>query len=173
MQLAALGIGSLSMASGCRTQRAPNMQFFGEDEARLVAAIADQIIPPDEWPGGRESGVPTFIDRQLVGPYRRFQRDYRTGLKAIDEGCMRRYRKTFEGLGSEQQRSFLEEMESGSLNEGVWRGGFGRHFFRLLRNHSLQGYYGSPRHGGNKNFTSFKMLGLDYPQIVGRNRHSS
>jgi gluconate 2-dehydrogenase gamma chain len=34
----------------------------------------------------------------------------------------------------------------------------------------MQGYYGSPRHGGNKNFISYKMIGLDEPQIIGENR---
>jgi len=173
MQLAAVGVGSLGIAGGCRGQRAPGLHFFALNEARLVEAIADQIIPPDEWPGGRESGVMNFIDRQLAGPYRRYQTDYRTGLKAIDDECMGRFRKIFEALSWEQQLSFLKEMESGALNQGVWRGGLSRRFFNLLRSHSLQGYYGSPRHGGNKNFASHKMLGLDYPQILGRNRHSS
>jgi gluconate 2-dehydrogenase gamma chain len=34
--------------------------------------------------------------------------------------------------------------------------------------HCMQGYYGSPRHGGNRDFASWKMLGLPYPQVVGR-----
>ncbi len=173
MQIAALGVGSLTIVGGCRSQRAPRMRFFAEDEVRALEAIADQMIPPDEWPGGRESGVVTFIDKQLVGPYRRFQSDYRTGLYAVTQDCAQRYGKKFEALSWDQQTSYLKEMESGSLNEGPWSGGFGRRFFQLLRSHSLQGYYGSPRHGGNKNFTSYKMLGLDYPQLVGRNRHSS
>ena len=173
MQMAALGIGSLTIAGGCRTEHGPNLCFFSEHEARLVEAIADQIIPPDEWPGGRESGVMNFIDRQLTGPYRRFRSDYRTGLKAIDQECMNRCGKFFEDLSWEQQMSFLKEMESGALDRGVWSDGFSRRFFDLLRSHSLQGYYGSPRHGGNRNFASYKMLGLDYPQLRGRNRRSS
>ncbi len=173
MQLAAIGVGSLAVAEGCKGRSGPDLNFFTVEEARLMEVIADQIIPPDEWPGGRESGVMNFIDRQLLGPYRRFQPDYRIGLRAIDEESVRRHGKSFEALSSEQQTSLLKDMESGALNEGVWSGGFSRRFFYLLRSHSLQGYYGSPRHGGNKNFASYKMLGLDYPQTLGRNRHSS
>jgi gluconate 2-dehydrogenase gamma chain len=32
------------------------------------------------------------------------------------------------------------------------------------------GFYGSPRHGGNKDYISYRMLGLDYPLIIGRNK---
>jgi gluconate 2-dehydrogenase gamma chain len=35
----------------------------------------------------------------------------------------------------------------------------------------MQGYYGSPIHGGNKDYMSFDMLGLDYPLNIGQNRY--
>jgi gluconate 2-dehydrogenase gamma chain len=34
----------------------------------------------------------------------------------------------------------------------------------------MQGFYGSPRHGGNRDYLSYRMLGIDYPQVIGRNR---
>jgi len=37
----------------------------------------------------------------------------------------------------------------------------------------MQGFYGSPRHGGNKNNVSYKMMRLDYPVIIGQNRYKS
>ena len=36
-------------------------------------------------------------------------------------------------------------------------------FFELVRDHSMQAYYGSPIHGGNRNKISYKMMKLDYP----------
>jgi len=36
----------------------------------------------------------------------------------------------------------------------------------------MQGYYGSPRHGGNKDNMSYKMLKLDYPVVIGQNRYN-
>jgi gluconate 2-dehydrogenase gamma chain len=36
----------------------------------------------------------------------------------------------------------------------------------------MQGFYGSPRHGGNRNYVSYKMLGLEYPVVMGQNRYS-
>jgi len=34
----------------------------------------------------------------------------------------------------------------------------------------MQGFYGNPRHGGNRDYASYRMLGLDYPQLVGQDR---
>ena len=35
----------------------------------------------------------------------------------------------------------------------------------------MQGFYGSPRHGGNRNYASYRMLGLEYPPVLGQNRY--
>jgi gluconate 2-dehydrogenase gamma chain len=40
-------------------------------------------------------------------------------------------------------------------------------FFELVRSHTLEGYYGSPRHGGNRDAVSWRMLGLDEPPVAG------
>ena len=37
-----------------------------------------------------------------------------------------------------------------------------------MRNHTLEGYYGSPRHGGNRDAVSWRMLGLAEPPLRGR-----
>jgi gluconate 2-dehydrogenase gamma chain len=170
MKLTALGLGSMYLFSQC-SEPFSKWRFFTNAEARLMDAIADQIIPPDEWPGGCESGVTNFIDKQLVGPYVRFREDYRKGLNAIQDACRMNYHKKFEQLDWNEQTSFLELMEAGKMKHEMWKGGFDKTFFSLLRDHSMQAYYGSPRHGGNKNNVSYKMLQLDYPLIIGQNRY--
>ena len=46
--------------------------FFTSDEAALIEAAVDRLIPPDErGPGGKDAGCAVFIDRQLAGPYGR------------------------------------------------------------------------------------------------------
>jgi gluconate 2-dehydrogenase gamma chain len=32
----------------------------------------------------------------------------------------------------------------------------------------MEGYYGAPRHGGNRDAVSWRMLGLDEPPLRGR-----
>ena len=41
-------------------------------------------------------------------------------------------------------------------------------FFALLREHAMMGFYGDPRHGGNKERVSWKMLGVPDPPVRGR-----
>ena len=36
-------------------------------------------------------------------------------------------------------------------------------FFDLLLTHTRQGFYGDPRHGGNRDLVSWKMVGLPFP----------
>ena len=46
--------------------------FFSADEAALVEAVVDRLIPSDDrGPGGKDAGCAVFIDRQLAGPYGR------------------------------------------------------------------------------------------------------
>ena len=55
------------------------------------------------------------------------------------------------------------KMEAGKMEGPPWEEGFDGQFFNLLRDHSMQAFYGSPRHGGNKNNISYKMLQIDSP----------
>jgi gluconate 2-dehydrogenase gamma chain len=135
-----------------------------------VEAISEQIIPTDEWPGGREAGVVNFLDLQLIGPYHRFQETYHKGLAALQNTCENKFNSKFENLSWDKQTDVLHKMEAGELDGDVWSKGFSTNFFELVRSHCLQGYYGSPRHGGNKNYISYNMIGIDEPPIIGENR---
>ena len=46
-----------------------------------------------------------------------------------------------------------------------------RAFFQLILDPHQQGFYGDPRHGGNREMVSWKMLGLPFPPIRGRQRY--
>lgn len=169
-QLAVIGSVGILLFTKCNSSNSI-WRFFSTAEAQLMDALADQIIPPDEWPGGRESGVSNFIDKQLIGPYKRFQPKYRRGLKAIHDNCEKQFNRKFEDMAWDEQTAFLEQMESGTMKGVVWADGFDQEFFGLIRDHSMQAFYGSSRHGGNKDNVSYKMLKLDYPLIVGQNRY--
>ncbi len=173
LKLTGLVAAGFAFVSGCLSPRRSDTRDLTDDETRVLEAVAEQIVPTDEWPGGRDAGVVNFIRTQLEGPYRRFRDDYRKGLEAMTGTCLARYQKRFETLSWDEQTSFLKEMESGRLDDGPWKGGFSRRFFEMLRSHSLEGYYGSPRHGGNKNYVSYKMIGLDEFQVIGQNRYRS
>ncbi|MEI7423963.1 MAG: gluconate 2-dehydrogenase subunit 3 family protein [Prolixibacteraceae bacterium] len=169
--LSVMSASGMCLLSRCANPPLSRWRYLTEQESVLLDALVEQIIPTDNWPGGREAGVTNFIDKQLVGPYIRYQEIYRKGLLAIRETCKTKFQKGFEALTWDDQTTFLKKMEAGKMEGPIWEKGLDRQFFGLLRSHSLQGFYGSPRHGGNKNNVSYKMLKLDYPVIIGQNRY--
>lgn len=165
-------LGTASLLYRCNLPYEFSWRYLTLEEGELLDAVVEQIIPTDEWPGARDAGVTNFIDLKLTKEYKRFQDDYREGLKALQNHSLATYHKKFEQLDWDNQTHILEQMEQGNLGGENWANGFDRHFFNLVRNHTLQGFYGSPRHGGNKRYISFKMLQLDYPHIIGRNHYT-
>ncbi|MBI5685065.1 MAG: gluconate 2-dehydrogenase subunit 3 family protein [Verrucomicrobia bacterium] len=146
-------------------------RFFTNADARLVDAITEQIIPADQDPGARDAGVINFIDKQLAGRLRRHRQAYRDGLIGVDETSRAMFGREFVVLAPEQQTEVLKALESGKAKGETWRKQSSAAFFRLIRDHTMAGFYGGPQHGGNRGYASYKMLGLDYPQIIGQNRY--
>jgi gluconate 2-dehydrogenase gamma chain len=145
-----------ALMSGCFSRRTP-WEFLTADEAKTLAALCDQIIPADDFPGASEAGAVTFIDRQLVRHYQSNQQAYREGLKLADEISRSRFGADLAAATPLQQLEMAKAIEKQAPD-----------FFELVRRHTLQGYYGSPRHGGNRDAASWRMLGLDEPPLRGR-----
>ena len=145
-------------------------RFFDDREAALLIAICERIIPRDDAPGATDAGVIHFIDRQLRGAHARHQTAYRRGLAAFAQTCLAVTRAAFADLAAEPQDEFLRLLESGKAPRAGWSDPSPQEFFRLVVEHTMQGFYGPPHHGGNRGYASYRMLGLDYPQIAGRNR---
>jgi gluconate 2-dehydrogenase gamma chain len=144
-------------------------QFFTPEEARLVEAVAEQIIPADRDPGAKDARVVLYIDRQLVGPYVQHQATYRAGLRALQDTCRRQYAKPFEALAWDDQTKVLASLEAGKAPQELWKSPTSAAFFNLVLEHAKQGFYGSPQDGGNYHYVSFRMLGLhhDYTPLRG------
>jgi gluconate 2-dehydrogenase gamma chain len=170
VKVLAVGAGAAPAAVSAAT--APiRWRFLTEEEALLMDAIAEQLIPADQDPGAHDAGVVFFIDRQLASVYRRYQTDYREGLRGVNQASVAQFGRLYLDLDWDSQTQVLKQLEAGQAQGEVWRQRSSTDFFRLLRNHSMQGFYGSPRHGGNRHYCSYKMLGIDYPQYIGQNRY--
>jgi gluconate 2-dehydrogenase gamma chain len=164
-------LASAAAASmGCGRNGTP-WRFLTIDEARTLAAIVDQIIPPDQDPGAAWAGVVNYIDRQLCGPFQPLQQTYRRGIQGIDQSSLLSYNKAFIDLSSQQQGELLCRLEDGQAAGATWKQLSSSQFFSYLVDHTIQGYYGDPRHGGNRDGVSWKMLGLPYPPIRGRQQY--
>jgi len=154
---------------GCAKKGSP-WRFFTLSEGQTVSAICERLIPADQDPGATEAGVVNFIDLQLMGPYKRFRANYRQGIKGVEQASLRKFGRGFTELSAESQDELLKELEQGVAGE-AWKGLSSKDFFNLILSHTMQGFYGDPRHGGNRGRVSWKMLGLPYPPIRGRLRY--
>ncbi len=149
---------AIGAAVGCNRSRSP-WRFFTAQEAFTVEAVCQRLIPADQDPGAREAGVVNYIDRQLTCHYRRLQPVYRAGIARVDEISRKLYAGEFGDLDEEKQAGALAEVEKQE-----------RVFFDLILAHAMQGFYGDPRHGGNRDWVSWRMLGVPPLPVRGR-RH--
>jgi gluconate 2-dehydrogenase gamma chain len=132
-------------AAGC----SPTNNAFTADERRILAAVCDRIIPADErYPGAAWAGTAGFIERQLKRRWREHRAVYKKGLGSLSG---------FADLAPGLQDARLAELEKRKDP-----------FFALVVTHTLQGFYGGPRHGGNRDAISWRMLGVPEPPLRGR-----
>jgi gluconate 2-dehydrogenase gamma chain len=117
-------------------------RFDGED-ARWIEALMEQIVPEDDVAGARKAGCLHYLEVQLAGPLKRFVPEYQEGLMAFQKA----YPK-FLDLGFAEQTRVLETMPRNA-------------FFEMLIDHTMQAFYGSPEHGGNRDEASWKMMGIE------------
>lgn len=152
-----LAAGAAVAAAGCGARRGP-WRSLSDAEAKTLDALCDQLIPAGEFPGAHASGVMVYIDRQLAKAYRRHVEAYRAGLAKTDEISRSKYGKAFVDLTGDQRFEICKTLEAEQ-----------RSFFDLVLAHTMQGFYGNPRHGGNREYASWRMLGVAPTQVRGRN----
>ncbi len=158
-------------------------RYFTPQEGALVEAFVDRLVPPDALsPGGKECGCAVFIDRQLAGPYGRFEgyymsgpfqkgtkqqgpqssvtpaQHYRKGLSAFAAACQSKFSgRSFVQLSDEEKDQAIKALEDGTLKlDGV----DGKEFFELFLKDTQNGFLADPLYGGNKNMASWKMIGF-------------
>jgi gluconate 2-dehydrogenase gamma chain len=76
----------------------------------------------------------------------------------MDTASRGAYRTPFASLPLARRTVLLDQFEKGEHRKA----------FDLVLDHSLQGYYGNPRHGGNAGFVSWRMLGVPPAPVRGR-----
>ncbi len=146
-----------ALLSGCHSSVQNGWEFLTENSAATLKAICDQLIPADDFPSASEAGVLTYIDRQLTRHYRRHRKTYLDGLEQANRISRESFGTALENASPQQQQVVVTALESQN-----------HPFFELVREHTLEGYYGSPRHGGNRDAVSWRMLGIAEPPLRGR-----
>ena len=163
---------------------------LSEHERATIEAAAARIVPSDEGAGAREAGVIDYIEGLLatdemdadLGP--REKKEYANFLLGSLGGRTEEQQATLfklAGLGSRHLPAYragvieldrlASEAESGRDFCGLDDAGRDRvltvlderrdPFFTLLLTHTMEGFYGHPRHGGNRDRAGWQVL--DYP----------
>jgi gluconate 2-dehydrogenase gamma chain len=74
----------------------------------------------------------------------------------IDVSSQKQFGKAFASLSSDHQATILQGLQAGHSRRES------RHeFFGLLWRHVMEGYYGDPSHGGNRDGASWKMINFE------------
>lgn len=122
---------------------------ISEREAEALAALADQVIPPDDTPGAAEVGVVYFIDAALGGFMQGAAAMLRAGLADLDN---RAGRSSFAALDFTQQTAVLEKIENTP-------------FFQTMLFLVQAGMFALPTHGGNRDGAGWALIGFEHRHV--------
>ena len=163
--------GSILLLPACSYQTKKTYRILSNDEASCLIALCEQIIPADEDPGATDAGVINFIDKQIALRFPEEKDFMKKGIDALQASCKALHKRKFEELDFNTQTAVAQSMEKNELPGEFWVDIKQSEFFNRVIQRTMQGFYGMPRHGGNKDYVSYRMLKLDYPLLVGQNRY--
>jgi len=138
-----------------RVHNVPPIRFFTPDEARLMQAICDRIIPQDDRDEAHKISVLNYIDNRLynrqIDGYR-FEdmppdhEAHRLGLQAIDAIAQFLYHQPFIDLGPLEQDTVLKSIHDGSppAAHAIWEKMSVSRFWMLLVQDVVDAYYAHP-----------------------------
>ncbi len=156
--------------------------FFNAPEVAFIEAAVNRLIPPDEvGPSAMEAGVPVYIDRQLHGAWGAGERLYRSGpwaqgqptqgyqlpytpaelfrtaLRGIRADLEKNKQPAFESMDGAAQDTYLTMLQTTGRDLG---GVPSNVFFESLLAMTIEGYFGDPVYGGNRDMAAWKMIGF-------------
>jgi len=171
---AGLSVGTLSgIMAGCQPeQKTADLdwipQFLDNNQANLIAEIAERIVPQTDTPGAKDVGVPQFIETLIAEYYQKDDQDKIVkGLVEVDKKAQELYQKDFVTLSAEEMDKVLivfdveakkqakkigKEMEKEGLKDKnrfntlpydvnkKWRNR-DVHFFRMIKEMTWSGYF--------------------------------
>ena len=130
------------------------LSYFDAASAEEIKAIAGQIIPDNETPGANAAGVIWFIDRSLAGYDQDKQELYKRGLAETQAKRAEMFpgSTSIARLGAGQQIELLKAIET-------------TEFFQQVRYHTILGFFGHPKYGGNRNMVGWKLVGMEHSMV--------
>lgn len=151
---AVTGPAMVAVLNGCKAS--PELpfkpSFLSGDQAQVVVALCEVIIPRTDTPGAVEAGVPQFIDDMLHAVYTANEKERVVkGLAAFDEESKATFGDGFASAKKEDQIALVKKHHdalagnSGDSSAGWWRasGGGDKPFIVEMKELILLGFFTS------------------------------
>lgn len=146
-------------ASAQDTSPAP--RALTEAQMRTLEAFIDRLIPEDELgPGAVAAGAQNYIDTQLAGYLAGEKAAFVAGLEGLEDYARRVHGAAFTELSPEKRDEVLTAMDTNKA-EGFANA---RNFFTRARRLTLEGTFGDPHYGGNKNGIGWDIIRYPGPR---------
>ena len=158
-------IGVASIVPLAALGAAPVAAAFPARQLRIIEAFVERLIPSDaQGPGAKECGVPTYVDRSFASALAAERPAFAVALDAIDALARARHNGAgFAELTVDRQDDVLTAMET---NDAAGFLPDSRTFFYRFRQLALEGMFGDPFYGGNRNFAGWDLLRYPGPRMA-------
>jgi hypothetical protein len=122
------------------------------EQRRVLEAFIDRLVPKDELgPGAVECGAAEYIDRSLADYLANEKTAFTQGLAAVDAYARSSQGGPFADLSAEKRDAVLAAIDTGQAPNL-------RGFFNRARRLTLEGMFGDPSYGGNKDFAGWDLI---------------
>jgi len=138
-----------------RVNNVPQIRFFTPEEARLLEAICDRVLPQDDRDEAHKIPIVPQIDKRLYENshdgyrYEDMPPDheaFRLGLRGIEEIAQHRYAAGFLEIGPREQDEILRSLHDGkpAAAHEIWKQMAVERFWLLLVSDCADAYYSHP-----------------------------
>lgn len=119
--LTVLAVGVDATLRGWRAVDAkrPLSSAIGERHRRLLASLADTLLPASDTPGALDVGVPEWIEHLIADSFDEAARTrVLAGLDAIDAYAVQQFGQSFQSLSSANRSSIVADLDgNGAFDE--------------------------------------------------------
>jgi Gluconate 2-dehydrogenase subunit 3 len=138
-----------------RIEKTPSIRFFSQEEATLLGAVIDRVMPQDDRTEGRSIPILPVLDERLyknsLNGFRYEdmppdQEAYQLAIKAIEEMAQKRFGQSFVDLAVHRQELILKSLHDGKPDpdHSIWQRMPVHRFWAMLMEDCVTAYYSHP-----------------------------
>ena len=149
--------------------------ILSADEYATLEKVLDILFPSEpDGVGASSAGVVRYIDGLLAGRGAYLVATYRVGLRWLNEEAGREGASCFSDLARSRQAKIVDEAMTRAVAASLpldapadGMKDIDTLFMAAVWQHSREGLFGDPRHGGNREGMIWEWLGYSGPQLHG------